>query len=86
MATNKTPVHKRIKRAESGREDWKMKALLRREENEKLKSNLKTQEECLLELTQRTQHLEGQLKLANKKISQQEHMIEDLKKKSSKHQ
>lgn len=40
MATDRTPDHKRIKRAEEGREQWKIKALLRREENEELKLEL----------------------------------------------
>jgi len=84
MATDRTPAHKRIKRAEAGRDDWKMKALERREEIEKLKSHLKSQEECLLESTQRSQHFEEQLKAANKKLALQEKMLEELKKKSSK--
>jgi hypothetical protein len=40
MATKKTPAHKRISRAETGREEWKLKAIERREEIEKLKKNL----------------------------------------------
>ena len=31
MATEKTPAHKRIRRAEQGRDEWKIKAQLRRE-------------------------------------------------------
>ncbi len=42
MATDRTPGHKRIKRAETGRDDWKMKATLRREENEKLTHELES--------------------------------------------
>ena len=61
MATDKTPTHKRIKRAETGRDDWKMKALERREENAKLKAHLKTQEAYLIEVTVRAKQLEEKL-------------------------
>ncbi len=40
MATEKTPAHKRIKRAEIGRNDWKLKATERREEIVKLQKEL----------------------------------------------
>jgi hypothetical protein len=50
MATDKTPDHKRIKRAEEGRDEWKMKAIARREENEKLKLELNEKETYLTRL------------------------------------
>jgi len=49
MATNKTPPHKRISRAESGRDSWKMKAIERREQTEKLASALEETKKLLLE-------------------------------------
>jgi septal ring factor EnvC (AmiA/AmiB activator) len=84
MATDKTPTHKRIKRAEEGRDDWKMKATLRREENEKLKRDLETKEKSLSEIKVRNCELEDQLIASSKKISEQNKLIEVLKKKSIK--
>ena len=40
MVTDRTPPHKRIARAEKAREEWKVKATKRREENQLLKANL----------------------------------------------
>ena len=37
MATDKTPTHKRISRAENSSTQWKMKAIERREAAERLK-------------------------------------------------
>lgn len=42
MATDKTPAHKRISRAENSATDWKMKAIERREAAEILKEQLET--------------------------------------------
>lgn len=81
MASDKTPAHKRIVRAEAGRTDWKMKALQRREENEKLKLDLGTKENRLLNLADKAKKLEAELEEANKKITHQEQIIDDLKKK-----
>ena len=47
MATEKTPAHKRIKRAEIGRNDWKLKATERREEIVKLQKELESKEKKL---------------------------------------
>lgn len=44
MVTDRTPPHKRIARAEKGRDDWKTKAITRREEAEKLKLDLELKE------------------------------------------
>lgn len=84
MATEKTPTHKRIKRAETGRDDWKVKALERREENEKLKHEIESKESRLSELTNLNLELKETLKAANKKITEQENLIECFKKKSFK--
>ena len=81
MATDKTPKHKRIKRAETGRDDWKLKATIRREENEKLKYELKSNEEVLAKTIHKNHELEDGLIAANKKISEQDKLIESLKKK-----
>ena len=50
MATEKTPDHKRIRRAEQGRDDWKIKAQMRREEKDKLKRDLMIKEAHISEL------------------------------------
>lgn len=81
MATEKTPTHKRIKRAETGREDWKVKALARREENVKLKNELVSKEQLLADTFARNHELTELLKTANKKIAEQDKLMEKLKKK-----
>jgi septal ring factor EnvC (AmiA/AmiB activator) len=82
MATDKTPKNKRIKRAETGRDDWKQKATLRREEIEKLKRELESQETILSKTINENHELENKLTVASKRISEQEKLIENLKKKS----
>lgn len=81
MSTEKTPVHKRIRRAEQGREEWKIKAQLRREENEKLKRDLQSKEALISELTEENQTAKDQLVLFQKKVKEQDKLIEKLKKK-----
>lgn len=83
MATNKTPTHKRIKRAEEGRDDWKTKALARREENEKLKAELNDKTERFESLSEHNDRLKKELQEANKKIAKLEKETEVLKKKVS---
>ena len=82
MATDKTPAHKRIQRAEAGRDDWKWKATLRREEIEKLKRELQSKEASLAETIKRNRELEDELIASTKKISEQNKMIDNLKKKA----
>ncbi len=84
MATDKTPDYKRIQRAEAGREEWKIKATLRREESEKLAMVLKAKEARLKDVISEKQNLQDQLEAASKKIAQQEKLIENLKKKRPK--
>ena len=84
MATDKTPAYKRIQRAEDGREEWKIKATLRREECDKLAMVLKAKESRLKSVILEKQNLEDQLAAASKKIAQQGKLIENLKKKSLK--
>ena len=81
MATEKTPAHKRIRRAEQGRDEWKIKAQLRREEKEKLKRELQSKEAHISELIEENQTAKDQLVLLNKKIKEQDKLIEKLKKK-----
>jgi hypothetical protein len=81
MATEKTPTHKRIKRAEAGRDDWKMKALDRREEITKLRNEIASKEKLLAECLRRNCELANTLLASNKKISEQDRLIENLKKK-----
>jgi uncharacterized protein YlxW (UPF0749 family) len=80
MATDRTPTQKRIKRAEEGRDDWKVKATFRREENEKLKKDLEKKEKSLSELIQTKNELEDKLASSTKKILEQNKLIENLKK------
>jgi len=82
MATDKTPDHKRIKRAEEGREEWKMKALTRRQEIEKLKLELNNKTERSDSLCEQNNNLKKELNEADKRIAKLEKEIEDLKKKA----
>jgi chromosome segregation ATPase len=81
MATDRTPDHKRIKRAEEGREEWKMKALSRRQENEKLKSELDQKAIRLNNLSEQNNELKKKLNEADKRVAKLEKEMEDLKKK-----
>ena len=80
MANDRTPKHKRIKRADTGRDEWKLKAIERREENEKLKYELKSKEDLLLKAQNQIQKLESKLSFEKEKISEQNLLIENLKK------
>ncbi len=64
MATDKTPQYKRIQRAEQGRDQWKNKAQLRREESQKLRRDLESKATRLSELAEETQLFKGQLILS----------------------
>ncbi len=81
MATERTPTHKRIKRAEEGRDNWKSKALARREENEKLKSDINEKVERLDMLSEQNSKLKKELDEASKKIAKLEKEAEAYKKK-----
>lgn len=83
MATDKTPDHKRIKRAEEGRDQWKAKALSRREENEKLKSELNKKTEDFDSIYIQNVKLKKELNEANRRINKLESETEMLKKKHS---
>jgi len=82
MATEKTPAHKRIQRAEQGRDEWKIKAQLRRTEKEKLARDLQSKEAFISELIEENQAVKDQLVLFQKKIKEQDKLIEQLKKNS----
>ena len=82
MATDKTPVHKRIQRAEEGRDEWRFKATQRREEIVKLKQELEAKSTNLSMTMHRNAELEALLHVANKKISKQEVLLSNSKKKS----
>jgi hypothetical protein len=82
MATEKTPAHKRIRRAEQGRDEWKIKAQLRREEKEKLKRDLESKETLIIELIEKNQAAKDQIVSYQKKIKDQDKLIEKLKKNS----
>lgn len=83
MATEKTPAHKRIQRAEKGRDQWKIKAQLRREDNEKLKRELASKSTHISELIDENQTINNQLVVLKKQLKEQEKLIESLKKKLS---
>lgn len=82
MATEKTPAHKRIRRAEQGRNEWKIKAQLRREEKEKLQRDLQLKEVLISKLTEENQTVKDQIVLFQKKLKEQDKLIEKLKKNS----
>jgi len=84
MATDKTPQYRRIQRAEEGRDQWKNKAQLRREENQKLRRDLEAKATRLSELTEENQLFKSQLILTQKQLDEQEQLINSLKKKLSK--
>jgi hypothetical protein len=82
MATEKTPPHKRIRRAEQGRDEWKIKAQLRREENEKLKRDLQLKEDLISKLTEENHKAKDQIILFQKELKEQNKLTEKLKKNS----
>jgi hypothetical protein len=84
MVTDRTPPHKRIARAELGRNQWKNKAQLRREENEKLKRDLESKDNRISELKAEIKTSKNEQILLQKKMKEQEKLIESLKKKHSK--
>lgn len=61
METKRTPAHKRIVRAEAGREEWKVKAVKRREEIQKLNQEIK-------DIKERNNHLTEKLNEAQREI------------------
>jgi predicted RNase H-like nuclease (RuvC/YqgF family) len=81
MATDKTPDHKRIKRAEEGRDEWKIKALSRREENEKLKIELNEKRTRLTTICEQNKSLKKELEESKKSIEKIEKELELFKKK-----
>ncbi len=82
MANGGTPIDKKIRRLEQGREEWKLKAMFRREDNIKLDIELGKKEHSLSKLIGQKRRLEDQVTSANKKIAEQEKIIQKLKKKS----
>lgn len=95
MATDKTPIHKRISRAENSAAQWKMKAIERREAAERLKEQLEaevknmqiknaeldeTNKRCT-DLEKQLSKLAGQLKLADQAIIEQQAEMNAFKKK-----
>jgi len=96
MATEKTPAHKRISRAESSATQWKVKAIERREENEALREQLKTTQEnakvksveldeadkCQMSLKKHIAALTEQLEKVNRTNSRLQTEVDELKKKS----
>ena len=83
MATEKTPPHKRIQRAESGRDEWKVKATARREEIEKLKLDIKSYEVKLSDLTDQNESKKQKLIEVEKEMVRMKKEVETLKKKCS---
>lgn len=81
MATDRTPTHKRISRAEAGRDEWRGKAIERREESERLKRELASKNAALELLDCKYKELQEQLKQAVENLSRKEEEVEVLKKK-----
>ena len=80
MATEKTPAHKRIKRAETGRNDWKLKATERREEIVKLQKELESKDKILSNMNIQIQELKDALNKSSQYIHEQDKSIDKLKK------
>jgi chromosome segregation ATPase len=97
MATDKTPAHKRISRAENSVAHWKTKAIERREAVEALKEQLATASENVqikiaelaatnkrcASLEKQLRELSGQLKLANQVTVKLQTEMSEFKKKLS---
>jgi archaellum component FlaC len=81
MATERTPPHKRIKRAEEGRDTWKIKAIERREESQRLKLELERKEESLTTKEDEIKELKKAIAASIKTINKQQEELENLKKK-----
>lgn len=88
MATDKTPPERRIERAEKSAAEWKLKAIERREEIERLNLRMKGIEEKVSELINKfkgqdkqIESFENQLKNAHLIIANLQSENEELKKK-----
>ncbi len=86
MATEKTPIHKRIARAESSAAQWKMKAIERREAAEALKVQLETVSENIQiknseldEANKQCINLEKQVNELTEQLRNSDHMITKLR-------
>jgi hypothetical protein len=92
MVSDKTPLYKRTERAENSVIEWKMKAIERREEIERLNLKIKdmevkiTQSEEFLDLLKEQKKqmtsLGSELEKARLMIAKQQSEIEELKKKA----
>ena len=71
MATDKTPAHKRISRAENSSTHWKMKAIERREATETLKEQFSA-------MSQNVQIKNAELDEANKRCTNLEKQVREL--------
>ena len=95
MVTERTPMHKRVRRAEASSIAWKVKATARREENERLKDRIDELEQKVTKLKKiLTKTADGTkasekemqanseaLETANAIVEKQEKEIAELKKK-----
>jgi archaellum component FlaC len=81
MVSDKTPPHKRIKRAEKGREEWKVKATERREENQKLKAEIKLKDARAKLLSDEIRELKIRLEAAKNESSKRDVELQKFKKK-----
>ncbi len=82
MATEKTPQRKRVKRAEEGRDSWKVKAFERRQEIERLKLELARKEDRLSQNSIEIKEMQKKLTSADKTIIKQQDEIAAFKKKA----
>lgn len=82
MVSEKTPQHKRVKRAEEGRDNWKLKASERREEIERLQLELERKDERLEKQKEEIKEMKKMIASSNKLISKNQQEIAALKKNS----
>ena len=82
MATERTPQYKRVKRAEEGRDSWKIKAFERREEVQKLALELARKEERLAKQAAEIKELKKTVASSDNEIAKLKDEIVEFKKKA----
>jgi len=79
MATEKTPTGKRIKRAEKGRDEWKVKANERREEIQFLKNEIQKKQVNLDKIIKLNKTMNEELTQTKKRIDELEELLKKKK-------
>ena len=80
MTTKRTPAHKRVFRAEKGRNEWKLKAVERREESERWKATAQRKSGQIEELKDQKIDLERKLEIERQATQRLKKELEEQKK------